>query len=171
MFISIVLDHADRMGTDQRLFDTLRQLPAKADLRDSRGLVIAVDNILIPRGGQQSVCLAAQVLLRPGEAVIMGETNYFAANATFQHHVARLLAVPVDASGLDVDAVERLCQQRPVRLLYVTPHHHPTTVTLAANRRLKLLRLAAEYGFAILEDGYDFDFPLHFASAAHCPPL
>lgn len=31
VFISTVLDHADRVGTDQLLFDTLRQLPAKAD--------------------------------------------------------------------------------------------------------------------------------------------
>nr|WP_262906129.1 PLP-dependent aminotransferase family protein [Hymenobacter terricola] len=139
-----------------------------ADLRDTRGLAITAENILITRGSQQSIFLTAHVLLRPGDAVIVGETNYFAATATFQHHGGRLLAVPVDAHGLDVDAVERLCQQQPVRLLYVTPHHHhPTTVTLRADRRLKLLRLAAEYGFAILEDDYDFDF--HYTGSPILP--
>ena len=43
--------------------------------------------------------------------------------------------------------------------MYVTPHHqYPTTVTLTPSRRLELLRLAAEKGFAILEDDYDHEF-------------
>jgi GntR family transcriptional regulator/MocR family aminotransferase len=42
--------------------------------------------------------------------------------------------------------------------VYVTPHHqYPTTVTLTPARRLELLRLAAEKGFAILEDDYDHE--------------
>ncbi len=138
------------------------------DLRASRGLAIGPDNVLITRGSQQAIFLTAHLLLRPGDAVIVGETNYFAANAAFRHQGAHLLTVPVDAHGLDVEAVERLCQQRPVRLLYVTPHHHhPTTVTLRADRRLQLLRLAAAHGFAILEDDYDFDF--HYASSPILP--
>ena len=138
------------------------------DLRTTRGLPIGPNNVLITRGSQQGIFLVAHLLLRPGDAVIVGETNYFAANASFRHQGAQLLTVPVDAHGLDVDAVELLCRQQPVRLLYVTPHHHhPTTVTLGADRRLKLLRLAAEFGFAILEDDYDFDF--HYASRPILP--
>jgi len=37
-------------------------------------------------------------------------------------------------------------------------HHHPTTVTLSARRRIHLLNLAKEYNFAIIEDDYDYDF-------------
>ena len=38
----------------------------------------------------------------------------------------------------------RNCTADPVRAVYVTPHHqYPTTVTLAAARRLQLLSLAA----------------------------
>jgi GntR family transcriptional regulator/MocR family aminotransferase len=32
------------------------------------------------------------------------------------------------------------------------------TVSLTAERRLKLLQLAKEYQFAIIEDDYDYDF-------------
>jgi GntR family transcriptional regulator/MocR family aminotransferase len=35
---------------------------------------------------------------------------------------------------------------------------YPTTVSLTAERRLKLLQLAKEYQFAIIEDDYDYDF-------------
>ena len=43
--------------------------------------------------------------------------------------------------------------------MYVTPHHqYPTTVTLPPARRLALLALARRWGFAVLEDDYDYDF-------------
>jgi len=48
-------------------------------------------------------------------------------------------------------------------MIYIIPHHHrPTTVTLSAERRMRLMNLARKYGFALLEDDYDFDY--HFAS-------
>jgi GntR family transcriptional regulator / MocR family aminotransferase len=43
--------------------------------------------------------------------------------------------------------------------VYVTPHHQfPTTVTLSAGRRLRLLELARVHRFAIIEDDYDHEF-------------
>jgi GntR family transcriptional regulator / MocR family aminotransferase len=53
-------------------------------------------------------------------------------------------------------------------MVYVTPHHHyPTTVTLRADRRVRLLQLARQYGFAILEDDYDYDY--HYLSRPILP--
>ncbi len=44
-------------------------------------------------------------------------------------------------------------------MIYITPHHHyPTTVSLSAQRRIKLLQLAQAHGFIIIEDDYDYDF-------------
>jgi len=51
--------------------------------------------------------------------------------------------------------------------VYLTPHHQfPTTVLLPPERRLRLLTLADQFGFAIIEDDYDHDF--HFS---HRPML
>lgn len=67
--------------------------------------------------------------------------------------------MPIDDEGLDVNALEDICRKQPVRLVYVTPHHHyPTTVSMSAQRRIQLLQLAKEFGFAIVEDDYDYDF-------------
>lgn len=53
-------------------------------------------------------------------------------------------------------------------MLYLTPHHHyPTTVPLSAQRRIELLSLASQYGFAIVEDDYDFEF--HYDNSAILP--
>jgi GntR family transcriptional regulator/MocR family aminotransferase len=55
--------------------------------------------------------------------------------------------------------LERLISRRPIRAVYVTPHHQfPTTVTLSGPRRLELLSLAAQQRFAVIEDDYDHEF-------------
>ena len=52
--------------------------------------------------------------------------------------------------------------------MYVCTHiDYPTTVKLSAKRRLELLELAKEYGFAIIEDDYDSDF--QFEDSAMLP--
>jgi GntR family transcriptional regulator/MocR family aminotransferase len=67
--------------------------------------------------------------------------------------------VPVDAEGLDVGALEQLAGRRPLRAVYLTPHHqYPTTATLSPGRRMRLLQLAGAQRFAILEDDYDHEF-------------
>jgi GntR family transcriptional regulator / MocR family aminotransferase len=134
-----------------------------ANLSDSRGLSITEKNVMVTSGAQMGIYLVAKLLIKQGDHVIVGEPSYFAANLTFQQAGAILNRVPVDDFGIDVDAVEALCKRKTIRLLYVIPHHHhPTTVTLTPDRRVRLLELAAEYSFAIVEDDYDFDF--HYAS-------
>ncbi|HMI60277.1 MAG TPA: PLP-dependent aminotransferase family protein, partial [Puia sp.] len=58
--------------------------------------------------------------------------------------------------------------ERGVKMLYLIPHHHhPTTVTLSPERRMRLLEIAEEFNFAIVEDDYDYDF--HYSSSPYLP--
>jgi GntR family transcriptional regulator/MocR family aminotransferase len=137
-------------------------------LSQTRGLHTQASTILITKGAQMAMYLTAQVLLSKGDEVIVGEPGYYGANEIFEQAGARLNLVAVDREGLDVDVVEAICKRKKVRLLYVIPHHHhPTTVTLSPDRRRRLLELATKYGFAILEDDYDFDF--QYASSPIVP--
>jgi GntR family transcriptional regulator / MocR family aminotransferase len=110
-----------------------------------------------------SIYLASRLLIKQGDTVIVGEPGYFGATLTFQQVGAIIHRVRVDDKGIDVDQVEAVCKKKNVRLVYVIPHHHhPTTVTLPPERRIRLLELAVKYKFAIVEDDYDYDF--HYAS-------
>jgi GntR family transcriptional regulator/MocR family aminotransferase len=145
----------------------LRQQLARY-LQESRGVPAEAAHIFTTRGSIMALFLLAQVLLRPGDAVVVGRRSYQAADRLFEQRGARLLRVEVDEQGLCVDEVARLCQQQRVRLLYITPHHHyPTTVTLSAQRRVQLLQLAGQHDFIILEDDYDYDF--HYAGSPILP--
>ena len=137
-------------------------------LNETRGLQTVPDNILITRGSIMGLHLTCQVLLRPGDTVVTGETTWAGATMNIQQTGATVQTVPVDRYGMDVDALEVLCQKNRIRMVFVTPHHHyPTTVTLRADRRMRLLQLAQQYGFAILEDDYDYDF--HYLSRPILP--
>lgn len=137
-------------------------------LCDTRGLAVTPENILITKGAQMGIFMAASVILKPGDEVIVGTPGYDLADITFRQLGARVNGVPVDAEGIDTTKVEQLCKRKKIRLLYVIPHHHnPTTVTLSPERRMHLLHLAARYKFAILEDDYDYDF--HYASRPIMP--
>jgi GntR family transcriptional regulator/MocR family aminotransferase len=128
-------------------------------LNETRALRTTAENILISRGSMMGIHLASTVLLEPGHHVVVGETNWSGANMNFQQARAEVLTVPVDQHGIDVEALAVICEHRPVRLVYVTPHHHyPTTVTMPPDRRLRLLQLSRKHGFVILEDDYDYEF-------------
>jgi GntR family transcriptional regulator / MocR family aminotransferase len=137
-------------------------------LSESRGLQVGPEDVLITKGVQMALYLTAQVLLKRNDTVIVGEPGYSGANEVFEDAGAKLELAPVDEHGMDMEAVEAICKKKTVRLLYVIPHHHtPTTVTLSSERRMRLLELAVKYGFAIIEDDYDYDF--HYTSSPILP--
>ncbi|SDG22333.1 MocR-like pyridoxine biosynthesis transcription factor PdxR [Chitinophaga filiformis] len=137
-------------------------------LNRTRGLQITEKEILITKGTQMAIYLATQLLIRPGDSVFVPEPGYKDANQTFKLAGANLTFIPVDKEGMDLDMIEQLCKKKAPKMIYIIPHHHrPTTVTLSAERRMRLLNLARKYRFALLEDDYDFDY--HFSSSPLLP--
>jgi Transcriptional regulators containing a DNA-binding HTH domain and an aminotransferase domain (MocR family) and their eukaryotic orthologs len=148
-----------RLGySDTRGSVLLRQV-LSSYLNDTRGLTTTPENILITRGTIMGLHLACTALLKPGDLVVTGEMNYHGANMNVKQAGAQLLKIPVDENGMVVDELETICRKQPVRMVYVTSHHnYPTTVAMSAERRVDMLQLAAQYGFIVFEDDYDYDF-------------
>jgi len=142
---------------------TLREVLA-VYLNETRGLHITKDQILITRGSQMGIWLSSELLLQKEDVIVVGNTNYRSADETFLNRHAKLERVLVDEHGLVTKDIEDLCKRKPIKAVYVTSHHHhPTTVTLCAERRIHLLNLAKQYKFAIIEDDYDYDFNYNHA--------
>lgn len=137
-------------------------------LNETRGMPVHIDQIMITRGTIMAIHLAIASTIRKGDKVMVGSTNYQTANMVVQYFGGALISIPVDEFGLVVEAIPAICKQHRVKALYVTSHHHhPTTVTLSPERRLKLIQFAATYQFVILEDDYDYDY--HFDNAPILP--
>ncbi len=137
-------------------------------LIERRGIRASPDQILITRGGRMGLDLITRAMVRSGEVVAMGDPGLTTHREVFAAAGTRVVALPLDAEGLRIDALKTLLEREPIRLVYVAPHHHyPTGAVLSADRRQQLMSLAAAHRFAIVED--DFDFEWHFDARPTLP--
>ncbi len=128
-------------------------------LVSTRSVAIGPENVCITRGSQMALSLVARSVLRPGDVVAVEQLGYRSAWEAFLQAGARVIGLPLDGDGLQVHALEHALRTHPIRAVYVTPHHQfPTTVTMSAGRRLKLLELAKANRIAVIEDDYDHEF-------------
>lgn len=118
----------------------------------------APDALLVTAGSAQALDLAARALLDPGDRVAVEAPTYMEALEILRNY-GEVEAHPVDGEGLDVDAFADSLRRRrragePLpRLLYVIPNfQNPSGAVLSPARRARLLELAEEFDFAILED-------------------
>lgn len=134
----------------------LRQAIAEY-VRTARAVRCEPEQIIITSGSQQALFLAAHVLLDAGDVIWIEEPGYMGARAAFYGIGAKMERIPVDQSGLDVEAgISRAPQ---ARLAYVSPSHQfPLGYTLSLARRLKLLKWAEENDMWIIEDDYDSEY-------------
>ncbi len=154
-----------RTGLDYgSAYGTTRLREAVAVYLRGRGLGVGVENVMITRGSQMAIDLAARAVLHPGDVAAVEELGYQPAWRALEEAGAKLVGVPVDGAGLVMDA-----WAADARVLYTTPHHqYPTTVLMSPARRLALLAHARATGMAIIEDDYDHEF--HFEGRP-VPPL
>ncbi|WP_051772241.1 aminotransferase-like domain-containing protein [Saccharothrix sp. NRRL B-16314] len=124
-------------------------------LADHDGTRPAEDELMITSGGMEGLGLVVKCLVDPGDRVVVEAPTFMGALVSFQRASARTEAVPVDADGLDVDALERLLTGpgTPPKLLYTIPdYQNPTGVSLSTERRHALVALARRHGLLIVED-------------------
>lgn len=148
-----------RLREHGNAFDPLGWPPLRAAIARSlagRGIAKSADAVLVTNGAQQAFDLVARTLVEPGEVVAMEDPGYFLAALAFRAAGAQVVGVPVDAEGIDVDALARVTRTRRVKLVHVTPSAQvPTGVTLSPGRRRALLDLADRVQMPVLEDDYE----------------
>ena len=130
---------------------------ALANLCRTRGIDRKPSELIVTTGSQQAFDLLVRIFIEPGDVVCVETPAYPAAIQSLRLASARILPVPVDEDGVDVEALavslaSLPLSQRP-KLLYTVPtFSNPCGTLLPAARREALVRLALQYGFLIVED-------------------
>ena len=138
---------------DPRGFTPLRATIAQ--ILASQGLQTTPERILITTGSQQAIMLVAQLLLRPGDAVVTENPTYSGALDIFRSMDVAPVGIEVDGDGMQVDRLEKLLRQHHPKLLYTIPNfQNPTGVCMSTRRRRQVLELAGRYNVPVLEDDY-----------------
>ena len=114
--------------------------------------------VIVMTGSQQALDLISRLFIDPGNIIVVGSPTYLQALSAFRQFGPEFCVVPVDRDGMDTDALEaelrRLASEgKTPKLLYTVPSfQNPTSTVLTRERRLRMLELAEEFDFLIVED-------------------
>ena len=127
---------------------------ALIDFLAAQGTPVDPGELLITSGGMQGLDLVGKLFVDPGDLVAVESPTYTNGAATITGYGGRLVEIPGDGDGMDVDALEWAAHENgPPKLIYTIPtFQNPAGTTLSAERRERLVELAEEWGSIILED-------------------
>ncbi|MBS0380326.1 MAG: PLP-dependent aminotransferase family protein [Proteobacteria bacterium] len=157
---SVCLDYFEpQVGYEELLFGN-RALRAAiaARIGHIQGKAVSPEGVILTSGSVQGIALAAHGYLDTGDVVAVEATTFPYALKYFQSAGAELRALPIDDDGMDVAALQKLIvelagQHRRLKMVYLGPTFQcPTGTELAVARRVRLVQLAQQHGFLILED-------------------
>lgn len=118
-----------------------------------RGIRAETPDIQIISGGQQGVDLLCKALVEEGTVILVEDPAYSVAVNTFVRYGGQICRVPLEAGGPDLSALEALLRRQPVHFYYTTTRfQNPTNSVWDAAHRQRVLALASQYRFLIIED-------------------
>lgn len=125
-----------------------------------RGVPTHAGDLIVTTGSQQALDLIARVLLDPGDTALVQDATYTGAIHVLSATGARVVGVPSDEDGPDLDALERLGPSG-AKLLYLMPGgQNPTGRTISPARREALVAWSHRFGVPLVEDDYCADLDL-----------
>lgn len=126
--------------------------PLRAYLAEQHG--VAEEQVVVTNGSLQGFVFLLEALFSPGDRIACEAPTYDRALLQLNLHDMDVQAIPLEADGMDVDALAAECAAgRVPRLVYtITNFQNPAGVTLSLDKRRALGELADRYDFLILED-------------------
>jgi DNA-binding transcriptional MocR family regulator len=119
----------------------------------SFGIEVPVEQIITTANTMQAIDQLMRLLIKPGDTVLLDDPCYFNLHTNLALHGAKVITVPRDCTGLDLEAFEQLLiAHRPVLYMTNSTLHNPTGHSFSAAQVYRLLELSHRYGFHIVED-------------------
>lgn len=136
----------------------LRQYLVKFMEEEENVKGLGEENIIITTASQQSLFLVGLVLIDPGDVVMVEAPTYLGALSAFDPFEPDYVSVPTDDDGIIPEKLEEMVidlkkKGKKVKFLYVIPtFQNPAGYTLSLERRKRIVEIAEEQDFLIVED-------------------
>ena len=120
----------------------------------SKGVAgLSPEGLIVTTGSQQALDLIGKTMLDPQDTVIVEAPTFLATIQCFRLYGPRVIGAPIDAHGVDVEALEALVVKHKPKLIYLVPTFgNPSGAMLSLERRLKILELAVRHQVLVVED-------------------
>ncbi|HEX8744166.1 MAG TPA: PLP-dependent aminotransferase family protein [Thermoleophilaceae bacterium] len=115
---------------------------------------VAREQVIATNGSMQADAFLFQRNVASGDTVVVEKPTYDRTLLALRDLGADILAIPVEADGIDVEALARELEggKRPTLAHIIPNFHNPAGVTLSLEKRRRLIELAGIYDFTIFED-------------------
>ena len=118
-----------------------------------KGLKVDLENVMIVAGGMETMNLASQLYLEPGDVVLVESPTFLQSIQIFKMFEARCIACETDDQGLVIEDVEARIKLHHPKMIYVVPtFQNPSGRTTSLERRKALAQLGSQYDVVVLED-------------------
>ncbi len=157
------LQYGTTLG-DRRLRERLVERLERDDHKPPGAYRSAVNRTVVTVGSAQLIHLVCEAILDPGDLVLVESPTYFVFLGPVVARGARAIGVAIDEHGMSLEALEETLRDLDrsgeldrVKLIYTIPEHaNPSGISLASERRPRLLDIAHRYSrrhrILILED-------------------
>ncbi len=134
-------------------YDPLRQ-QVSAWLKRRENVGTDDDSVIITAGGTQVMDIATRILTSEGDTVICEDPSFIGSLNCFRSHGCKLVGVPIDDDGMNMQALEKAVKENPrAKFIYTIPNfQNPGGTTLSLEKRKEMYRIAKENDLVILED-------------------
>ncbi len=115
---------------------------------------VDVSQVLVTNGSMQADAFLFDVLVEPGDAVVVERPTYDRTLLSLRERGAEVHPIALEPDGLDVEALAGALRDglRP-KLAHIIPNfQNPAGSTLSGAKRHLLLELAREHDFLVFED-------------------
>jgi 2-aminoadipate transaminase len=114
---------------------------------------VPVERVLTGNGSLELVEFLCTAMLKPGDFVLTESPSYDRALTLFRRHGADIEGVQLEADGPNIEQLEKILKRRVPKLFYIIPDfQNPSGATCSAAKRRRLVELAEQYNFLLLED-------------------
>ena len=115
---------------------------------------VAVEQVLVTNGSMQADAFLFELLVRPGDPVVVESPTYDRTLLNLRNREALLHMVDLETDGIDTAGLRSLLERgvQPTLAHIIPNFQNPAGYTLSAEKRAHLLALAAEHDFTLFED-------------------
>jgi DNA-binding transcriptional MocR family regulator len=114
---------------------------------------VSPEQIITSVGATHALDIVSRTLLRPGDPVMVEEPGWAVEFARLNALGMRLLPVPRRSDGPDLDVMAQYCKlHQPKLYVSVSVFHNPTSYCLSPGSAHRILQLANQHDFHIVED-------------------
>jgi|LGOV01.1.fsa_nt_gb DNA-binding transcriptional MocR family regulator len=122
-------------------------------LRKYGDLNVRASNLIMTSGSQQALHMIARTFVKYDDIVLMETPTFPGAIDAFQNQGCKIISVPIEQDGINIEYFEMLVKKHKPKLLYITPNiSNPSGIITSNEKRKHILEIANQNQLLIIED-------------------